>query len=194
MFPVFCSNEAALLGDTDMKMISALLAAASMVMGTQAASAATYSPAGTHVLSGTVGVQKDGLRYNCTLTATLNIPEAAPDAHGSASHGHSATITSIALSGAFPCGSIGVSGTPLPVSVTGTSPANLTVTIGSGLNPISIIPPVSLGTCVGTLSATWNGTNLIFSSPLSNVTKTGGLNDCRITGSISGGGLTITNP
>ena len=172
-----------------MKTISAVIAGLSMVMGAQAANAATYSPAGTHTLSGSVGVQKDGLRYTCTLTAVISVEEAAPDEHGSASHGHSATVTSVGLSGGFPCGSIAVGGAPLPVSYDGTD-----FTIGSATNPISIVPPLSLGTCVGTLKAFWNGSSLVFSTPLSNVAKTGGLNDCRITGTLSGAGLTVTNP
>lgn len=172
-----------------MRKFATFLVGASALLGAQAASATTYAAAGTHVLTGPVTVQKDGSPYDCTLTVTMVVPEAAPDAHGASSHGHSATATA-QISGPIPCSLISVSGTG-SVSYDG---ANLTIT------GLIIDPPLSPGLCDGPIEVEWNGgatpRSIDLSSPLSDSSATSGL-PCKMAGTISqtvGGPLDITNP
>lgn len=170
-----------------MNKFAILLSGAAAIMGAQAANATTYTPAGTHTLTGTVDVSKSLGTYTCTLTVTINVPEAAPDAHGTFSHGHSATVTSAVLSGGFPCGAIGVAITNGGV-ITFDDSVSLPKII---VNGVSISAPLSGGTCDGTLTGRWDNATrtLYFNPPESNVAT------CKIDGSITATGpLSITNP
>ena len=153
-----------------MNKFAVLLASAAAFMGAQAANATTYSPTGPHTLVGTVAVQKSLGTYTCTLTINANV---------SAS---SATVTSAAFSGGFPCALIGV--TIVNGTLTYTGP-DLSVA------NVSVSAPLSGGTCDGSLTGVWDNatSTLTFSSPKSDI------GTCKIVGSVKdAAGLSITNP
>lgn len=151
-----------------MNKFKAVLASAALVMGAQSAYAAGPAPSGPHVFSGPVSVQKDGLAYNCTLTVTVNVNAAG-----------TATATA-ALSGAFPCGAIAISGTG-------------TVIGDNTIRGFVIDPPLSAGLCNGDIKFVWGGNTATprtigLSSPLSDMAATSGAS-CKMIGT-----LTNTSP
>ncbi|MGH6616331.1 hypothetical protein [Sphingomonas sp.] len=120
-----------------MKIITAISAMALTLVGMRPADATTYTPAGTFVLQGT------GL---CTLTVTITVPDAAPDVHGSASHGHSATaVPVLGPPSSSLCASATFVGAPYAVSYNG---GNLSIT-GVTLNTVA-------GNCSGDIGGIWD--------------------------------------
>ncbi|MGH6616329.1 hypothetical protein [Sphingomonas sp.] len=168
-----------------MKLISAICASTLALAGTGTANATTYTPAGTFVLQGPVVFSK-GITLNCTFKITFTVPEAAPDAHGAASHGHSASAVPQMLTPASPfCPTVTFSSTPYPVSYDGT---NLTL---SGV----IVNTTFSGTgCAGPLSGVWN--NMTKKLTLNASIPSSGPPPCTIVGVLSlvSGTISITNP
>jgi hypothetical protein len=166
-----------------MKLVSALCASALALAGTGTANATTYTPAGTFVLQGAV-VFRQGIPLNCTLKITVTVPQAAPDIHGTASHGHSATAVPQMLAPATLCPTITFSGTPYPVSYDG---INLT------LSGVVVNTPFSGTGCSGPLNGAWDNMTkkLTFNTSLP-----GGSPPCMIVGilGLTGGAISITNP
>ena len=159
-----------------LKNVGIMASAAALVIA-PAAMADTYTPASTSTFSGTVSVQKDGAKYNCTLTVDVD-----------ATAGSSASATA-SLGGGFPCGLIAVNGT-------GSGVYDGTYLTISGL---VIDPPLSSGTCTGPIKTVWGGNsasprNITLSVPLSNSSATSGA-DCKMAGTLSqtaGSPLSIT--
>lgn len=99
------------------------------------ASAQTFSPPGTHTLSGTVTVSK-GITLTCTMSGTGNITGAG-----------AATITSLSLSGGL-CPAISFAGLPYAVTA-------------ANLNSITIVDVRAVGitgNCRGNLTGAFNQT------------------------------------
>lgn len=126
-----------------MKLISAICASALALAGADSAHATTYTPAGTSVFQGTVIFTK-GAPFSCPFKITITVPQAAPDAHGTASHGHVATATPV-FSGI--CAATAFNNIPYPVSFDGT---NISLQ-----NVLMIF--VAPGTCSGTIVGSWGG-------------------------------------
>ncbi|QNQ09889.1 hypothetical protein [Sphingomonas alpina] len=171
-----------------MKLFSAICASALALAGAGTANATTYTPAGTYVFQGSVNVNK-GIALTCVLKLTVVVPEAAPDAHGTFSHGHTATATPVLSAGNFLCPTVTFSATPYPVSFDGT---NVTL---SGV----VVNTITPGGCSGSISGVWNGGATPRSISLNASLPGGGTSaPCTIVGTItqiSGpAGLTITNP
>lgn len=170
-----------------MKFVSAICATALALAGTAPAMATTYTPAGTFVFQGSVVVKK-GLTLNCTLKLTVVVPEAAPDAHGTFSHGHSATATpALSAPSNILCPTVTFSGTPYAVTFDGT---NVTI---SGV----VVNTITPGGCSGTISGVW-GTGTPRTIAVNASLPGGGTSDpCTIVGTlsqVSGSPVTITNP
>ena len=175
------------------KIVMAFMASASL-FAAQTANATTYTPAGTWTFSGTVQVQKgSGPVLNCAATVVVTVPNAAPDAHGSASHGHSATANVSLAMGDLGCITVGITSNPHTVSATG-SGTGAQVTIANVYADTTITP----GDCAGNLTATFaNGTpdTLTVATTLPAVTP--GTGDCTIDGVLdltSPSDVNITNP
>ncbi|MGH6616326.1 hypothetical protein [Sphingomonas sp.] len=171
-----------------MKLLPAICATALAMANIQAASATTYTPAGTYVFQGLVNTVK-GFTLTCILTVTITVPESAPDADGTASHGHNATATPILSAGNALCPVQMFSGAPYPVSFDGA-----TISL-NGVGYRAFGP----GDCTGTLSGQWNGNiatprTITFNTSLPG---DGGTAPCRFIGNlnqVSGTALSITNP
>jgi hypothetical protein len=172
-----------------MKLFSAICASALALAGAGTANATTYTPAGTYVFQGSVNVNK-GIALTCVLKLTVVVPNAAPDAHGSASHGHTATATPLLSAGNFLCPTVTFSATPYPVTFDGT---NLTL---SGV----VVNTITPGGCSGSISGVWGGNAASPRSIALNASLPGGGTSapCTIVGTInqiSGPApVTIVNP
>lgn len=171
-----------------MRLLPTICAAAVAVANIQAASATTYTPAGTYVFQGLVQTVK-GFTLTCILTVTITVPESAPDADGTASHGHNATATPVLTTGNALCPVQMFSGAPYPVSFDGTS---------ISLNSVAYLA-FGPGGCTGTLSGKWSGNTASPRAILLNTSLPGdgGTAPCRFTGNlnqVSGEALSITNP
>ena len=171
----------------EMKLFSAICASALALTGAGTANATTYTPAGTFVFQGSVVVTK-GLTLNCTLKVTVVVPEAAPDAHGAFSHGHSATATPVLSAPSnILCPTVTFSATPYPVTFDGTN------VILSGV----VVNTITPGGCSGTISGVW-GAGTPRTNTLNSSLPGGGYTEpCKFVGTlsqISGSPVTITNP
>jgi len=167
-----------------MKRILTFCASAAALFGAQAAYATTYTPAGTFHATGTLTVQK-GLTLTCAADFTIVVPNAAPDAHGSASHGHSATVTAATLTGGL-CGAVTLNNFPWAMSLVG---SNLVFT---GVAATTITP----GNCLpGTVQGAWNNTTRTVTFVNQTLTGGSGSANCVINGSLTvNPTISITNP
>lgn len=171
-----------------MKFVAAICAVALTLAGTiPSATAATYAPAGSFTFQGFV-VFKKGLTLNCTLKLFITVPEAAPDSHGTFSHGHSATVTPVLSAPSnILCPTITFSGTPY-VFTSDASYVNI-----SGVVINTIVP----GGCSGMIQGTWGGNSTTprFISLNASLPGGGTSDPCLITGTlnqVSGIPLSIT--
>jgi hypothetical protein len=167
-----------------MKLISALCASALALATTSTAQATTYTPAGTFVFQGATVLTK-GPPITCPLKITIVVPNAAPDAHGTASHGHVATATPV-LGGV--CLATVFNGTPYPVTFDGTniSLQNVLMTF------------FSPGSCSGSITGAWGGNTATPRTISVNASLAGSKPpSCTIVGILtqtSGAPLSIANP
>lgn len=167
-----------------MKKLGMLFLSTVALVSAQAAQATTYTPAGTFTATGTLTVQK-GLTLNCAATFTIAVPEAAPDAHGSFSHGHSANVTGATLTGGL-CPLVTLNNLPWTVTYDGT---NL---IFTGVAASTITP----GGCLpGTIQGAWNNTARTVTFVNQTLTGGSGSANCIINGTLTvNPTISITNP
>jgi len=169
-----------------MKKIALFCVSAAALFGAQAAYATTYTPAGTFHATGTLTVQK-GLTLTCAADFTVVVPNAAPDSHGSASHGHSATVTAATLTGSLGlCSAVTLNNFPWAVNLVG---SNLTF---SNVAATTITP----GNCLpGTVQGAWNNTARTVSFVNQTLTGGSGSANCVINGTLTvNPTISITNP
>jgi hypothetical protein len=127
-----------------MRNIVAICAAALAVASPAVAQAATFSPDGTYVFTGSVEVKKNlPVWTTCGLTLTINVS------------GGVAT-SSASLSGAFPCTGITFTGSPFATDGLG-SPVTVLEIAGVSINIPAIPPAFPADSCSGDLYAIWNG-------------------------------------
>ena len=158
-----------------MKKLASFIVGALALTSAQAVSAVTYTPAGAWEMQGPVTVKK-GLTLNCTLNIKGNVPEAAPDAHGTASHGHVLNVTSVTLSGGL-CGTVTFSGLPYSTSYT-----PLTATTGTLTLHNVYVNTITSGNCAGDISGTWDNTAKTLTVNATLPAATAGTADCTVNG------------
>lgn len=161
------------------------------------ASATTYTPAGTWTFTGVVQVQKgSGPILNCTVTKTYNVPEAAPDAHGTFSHGHFLNgPVSISITPPDPlCATIFIQ-SPNPHAVTKSGEGDGATFI---VEDVYVNTTITVGDCAGDIPTTLRaGPPPRFDVDAVLPAVTPGTGDCTIRGSLfltSPAGGTITEP
>jgi hypothetical protein len=164
-----------------MRNIIALCATALALASPAVAQAATFSPDGTYVFSGSVEVKKNlPVWTTCGLTLTINVT------------GGVAT-SSASLSGAFPCTGITFTGGPFATDGLG-SPVTVLEMLGVTTNipAIPTMPPIPADSCSGDLLALWNAGTIEFQDGVSDTpdaSAPGTEPNCKIKGT-----LTQTSP
>lgn len=165
-----------------MRKVTALLAASALIFGATSAAAATFGPTSplpnTHRYSGAVAVKKDGLTYNCTLAIDIKVNSASDV---------DVNVVGGALSGGFPCALIAITGTG-NVDHDGTN---------WGLTGLTIDPPLSAGVCTGRIKFVWGGNTanprtIALTNGFSDSSDPGGGNPCKMQGTLSSAGDTLT--
>jgi hypothetical protein len=120
-----------------MKKFVALCTSA-LLLGAQPASAATYTPAGSYLFTGTVDVYK-GIALTCKLEITLVVPSTPSS---------TATATPVFKAGNLLCPTVTFSSTPYAVTYNA-STSQLTL---SGV----VVNTITPGGCSGSISGTWD--------------------------------------
>lgn len=166
------------------RKLAACLAASASLFGAQLAGAATYTPAGTWTFEDVVQVQKgSGPILNCTVSMTFDVPEAAPDTHGTLSHGHFLNgPTTISIGQPEPlCQTIFIqSSNPHTVTKTGEGDGEAFT-----INGVYVNTTITLGDCAGNIPMVLrSGTVPYFEVNASLPAVISGTGDCTILGNV----------
>ena len=114
-----------------MGKITTFMVAGIAMMTSQMAQAEIYRPPGTWVMTGPVTITPStGVKYSCTLTLTVTVPNDAGDSHGSAPHGDTAWGVPSA-SGGFPCSMVNFNAPPYKFSYVTISSLDGTLTLNN---------------------------------------------------------------
>lgn len=151
------------------------------------AGAQTFTPAGTWSLTGPISITFGASGpTSCSITASLSISNAAPDSHGTFSHGHSAIMDLAPTPGSSGlCGTITFPGAPYSTTY---APINSTTGTLTTL-AVRMKIPLTAAECVGDVPAIWDqsGTPTLTLNNVVLTTATSGT--CTVNGT-----LTLTSP